>query len=353
MEDRLKELLFEAAYIDSDEAVAALDANHVVQAWSSGAQTLLGVAREDIEGKSLVSLFHDEKDAVQAFEAAELQGFLGNFETRLARGDGSVERVSLSLRRLSKQAEGFIAHLSPAGDDFGEAPEQRSIRESLVRMERFSAVGRVTAAFAHEMRTPLHVISSTAELAIEDSEPKSAIREDLDMILRNAKQASSSILALLEFAKTGKAHLKEDSLNEVVASVLRWIDKLCLKQGIDLVSELSEIPNILIDSQHLRSVLHNILVNAVEAMPNGGKMVVRTAATPEGVLLSVVDTGSGMPEAVLAKATAPFFTTKEDGTGLGLYLAKRILAEHGASLDFDCPATGGTSVTVRFPALNR
>jgi len=354
MDDRIKQLLFEAAYADTDEAVAALDSKRVVCAWSRGAESLLSTPSEKILGQSFDTIFHDSKDANHAFEAAALHGFLGNFETRFARGDGSVERISLSLRRLADPAEGYIARLSPAGEDFGDAPEQHSIRESLVRMERFSAVGRVTAAFAHEMRTPLHVISSTSELAIEDSPPESRIREDLEMILRNAKQASSSVLALLEFAKTGKSNLKEDSLNSVVESVLRWIDKLCAKQNINLVAELSEIPNLLIDAQHLRSVLHNILVNAVEAMPDGGSLVVRTApASGGGAVLAVVDSGPGMPEAVLAKATAPFFTTKEDGTGLGLYLAKRVLGEHGASLDFDCPAEGGTSVQVLFPASNR
>ncbi|NCQ32535.1 MAG: hypothetical protein GW802_34870, partial [Armatimonadetes bacterium] len=197
-------------------------------------------------------------------------------------------------------------------------------------MERFSSVGRITAAFAHEMRTPLHVISSTAELALEDSAEGSRERDDLSMILRNAHQASSSVLALLEFAKSGKSRLREDSLTAVVQSVLCWIEKLCQKQGILLISNLPKLPPLLMDANSLRSVLHNILVNAVEAMPEGGTLTVVTKALEDGgALLTVCDTGPGMPESVLAKAGTAFFTTKEDGTGLGLYLANRVLAEHG------------------------
>jgi len=354
MHEELKQYLFEAAYADTDDAIVGLDSDRIVRIWSRGAESLLGTLGEDIVGKFFESIFFDPKDAGQAFEAAEHNGFLGNFETRFSRKDGSVEPSSLSIRRLGNPTEGFIARLLPVRNQFEDAPEQRGIRESLVRMERFSSVGRLTAAFAHEMRTPLHVISSTAELALSDATPDSRLREDLEMILRNANQASTSVLALLEFAKTGKAHLKEDSLNEVVESVLRWIEKLCMKQQIELKSELEKIPPLLIDAQHLRSVLHNIIVNAVECMPDGGSLSVRTTPAPEGgVLLVVDDSGPGMPDAVLAKATEPFFTTKEDGTGLGLYLAKRVLAEHNAELDFQCPPEGGTSVQVRFPALNR
>jgi PAS domain S-box-containing protein len=350
MRDELRDILFRAAYLDSEDAVAALDSQRRIRAWSRGAAELLGVSAEDAAGAPFESFFHDPRECENAFEAAAHQGAVRHFEVRLSHKDGSVERTGLSLRILGDPPAGFIARLSPAPEDLDTSPEQRPLQESLVRMERFSTLGRVTAAFAHEMRTPLHVISSTAELAIEDAPEPSRIREDLTMILRNANQATSSILALLEFAKTGKSRLREDSLNAVVESVLRWMEKLCQKQGVELVTELDELGPILIDPNHLRSVLHNILVNAVEAMPGGGTLTVVTKSLEKGgALLTVGDSGPGMPEAVLEKATTPFFTTKEDGTGLGLYLAKRVLQEHGASLDFSCPEPGGTLVSVLFP----
>lgn len=351
MRDTLRELLFRSAFVDTDDAVAALDAERRVRAWSRGCETLLGVSADQAEGRPIDSFFHDASDCANAFEASAQRGSVRNFEIRLAHADGGVDRASLSLTRLGEPAEAFVVRFAPAQNEFDQSPEQRSLQEALVRMERFSSVGRVTAAFAHEMRTPLHVISSTAELALEDSPEDSRIREDLSMILRNANQATSSVLALLEFAKTGKSRLKEDSLNAVLESVLRWMEKLCQKQGIQLISDLPKLPPLLIDANHLRSVLHNILVNAVEAMPKGGTLTVVTKALGDGgALLTVGDTGPGMPGPVLEKATTAFFTTKEDGTGLGLYLAKRVLAEHGASLDFSCPEGGGTLVSVLFPA---
>ncbi|OIO06714.1 MAG: hypothetical protein AUJ52_11795 [Elusimicrobia bacterium CG1_02_63_36] len=354
MRDELSELMFRSAFIDTDEAVAGLDAQRRVAFWSRGCRSLLGTPACEAEGKPLQSFFHDPTDCENVFEATRQRGAVRNFEVRLVHADGGVNPASLSVNRFGEDPpRGFIVRFAPVQSDFEKAPGERSLREALVRMERFSSVGRITAAFAHEMRTPLHVISSTAELALEDSAEGSRERDDLSMILRNAHQASSSVLALLEFAKSGKSRLREDSLTAVVQSVLCWIEKLCQKQGILLISNLPKLPPLLMDANSLRSVLHNILVNAVEAMPEGGTLTVVTKALEDGgALLTVCDTGPGMPESVLAKAGTAFFTTKEDGTGLGLYLANRVLAEHGAVLDFSCPDEGGTLVSVLFPGPN-
>ncbi|MFA5139452.1 MAG: ATP-binding protein [Elusimicrobiota bacterium] len=233
-----------------------------------------------------------------------------------------------------------------------EPPTSRqAMRQSLARMERFSAVGRMAAAFAHDMRTPLHVIASTAETALQFLSPAPELRESLEMILRNARTASASVQALLDFTKTGRPQLRRASLNDILRSASDLVAGMCRAQGVSLSLELGELPPLMLDEQHLRAVAHNILVNAVEATSAGGSLRVRTEPGPEAVVLTVSDTGAGMTPEALSKAGTPFFTTKESGTGLGLYLSKRILAEHGASLSLESELGKGTTVRVFFPVV--
>jgi len=349
MDRELKDLFFTCIFEESDEAVIGLDASHVVQTLSRGACELLTLPREVAVGRDFAECFPDPTDCERLLEAASGVPIFKNFETRLRRGDGSIEKVFLTVHVLGDPVSAYLILITPSVIDFDTAPEHRAIQQSLVRMERFSAVGRMATAFAHEMRTPLHVISSTAEFSLEFLSPDEKMRENLGMILRNARYAALSIRALLDFAKVGKAEMREGSLNEVIRTVLRLVEKTCHRRRIDLDSDLAGIPSLLLDEQQIRAVVHNIVVNAIEAMPEGGRLRVATAAGEDGgVTLTVEDTGVGMSAEVCGRVDTAFFTTKEDGTGLGLYLAKRVLAEHGASIAFDSAPDCGTTVSVRF-----
>ncbi|MFH1724132.1 MAG: ATP-binding protein [Elusimicrobiota bacterium] len=354
MEERLKDRLFACMFDESEDALVGLDGSRVVRTWSRGAAELLGVPLEEAVDRDFAEFFPRREECVGLLKAACNVKVLKNYEARMTRRDGSPERVFLTVRSLGKGPEAFLVMISPPVADFETAPEHKAVQEALVRMERFSAVGRMAATFAHEMRTPLHVIASTAEFGLESLSPDSKMKENLEMILRNARHGSLSIRALLDFAKVGKSLLREGSLNEVARGVVRLVEKMCQKQRIELDVRLGDIPRLLLDEQHVRAVVHNLLVNAIEAMPKGGRLRVVTDV-PErgGARLVVGDSGAGMAPEVLAKVSAPFFTTKEDGTGLGLYLAKRVLAEHEATISFDSEAGRGTAVTVVFPARSR
>lgn len=225
-------------------------------------------------------------------------------------------------------------------------------QEALAKLERFSAVGRMAAAFAHEMRTPIHVISSTTELILADLPKDAPHRENLDMILRNAKHAGLSIQALLDFTKVGKPQLRKGSINEVFQNTIELIGKLFEKQGIEVHQDYGEVPEIMLDSNSMRAVVHSLLMNSVDAMPSGGKLFIRTFISEKGggTRFSVRDTGTGMTKEILNNVGTAFFTTKAEGTGLGLYLSKRMLADHGAEIEFTSTEGTGTTITIVFPA---
>lgn len=351
--DELATRLHACILEDAPQASAVLDASGRVLTWSRGAVELLGRRREELAGKEIAVLFAEPKDWELLVETAKAAGLVRNRASRLVRPDGSRERIYVSVRALGDGPQGpagYHAEFSPIAAELDDGPGRQTAQEALLRMERFSAIGRIAAAFAHEMRTPLHVIASTAELGLEDIGGESKLRENLDMILRNARHAGLSVQALLEFARVGKSRLREGSLNEAVLGVCRLLEKLCEGQGVALELSLGEPPALWMDETSLRAALHNLLVNAIEAMPRGGTLRVQSGRDPElgCAWLRVEDDGMGMSAEVLARAGSAFFTTKENGTGLGLFLTKRVLAEHGAELEIASSPGKGTRAAVRF-----
>lgn len=223
-------------------------------------------------------------------------------------------------------------------------------RQALSRLERLSAVGRAASSFAHEVKGPLHIIASNAELALSHGRPDPELRASLEAILRNARQASASAQALLDFAGAAPAPQGPCDLAEAVESQRRMFDKLLVKQGVAFESAVPRGTRTAADARLVGAVLHHLLVNAAEAMPRGGTLSVSTEALGGEVFLRVRDTGPGMPPELLGKAGAPFFTTKDHGTGLGLFLVQRLLEECGGALELSSAPGRGTTASIRLPA---
>ena len=350
MKESLEKSLFSALFKHSDHAYMALDDEGIIAGVSQSLTALTGHDEAELAGSGFDVLFADKQAAATILETTRTTLLLKNYESVISHADEAQERVFITARSLKKRG-GFLIEITPAVEDLGATPDNSAIQETLVKMERFSAVGRITAAFAHEMRTPIHVIASTAELVLGDIPPGVAHRDNLEMILRNAEHANLSIRALLDFSKVGKSQLREGSINEVFERTLDLIGKIFEKEGIKVTVDFGAAPLILMDSQNMRAVVHSLLMNAVDSMARGGTLTVKTGISQKtsGAKFSVEDTGMGMSTEVLNRIGSAFFTTKENGTGLGLYLTKRVLAEHGAEITFASTEGSGTTVTVEFP----
>lgn len=367
---RLEDRLFISAFEESPEPLVSLDGSARIYTWSRGAADLLSYTREEALQKEFGSLFVEPAVCRNILESARAVAGLRNFECLALKKDGSKVKVFLTIKTLTdspspptpgepmggvREVSGYVVYLSPALVNFEAGPENKLVRDVLLRMERFSTVGQMTAAFAHDIRSPLHVISSTAEFALEFLSPEPKVRESLEMIVRNAQHAATSIKALLEFARAGRCRLQEALLNSILSQALLLVERTCEKQGIRIEKNFGEPPVLMLDPNHIQAVAYNLFANAIDAMPSGGMLRVTTEvlASPSLVHLLVEDTGAGMPPEVLAKISEPFFTTKEAGVGLGLYLTKRILAEHDAEIKFQSEPGEGTRASIFFKLPKR
>ncbi|MGA3211728.1 MAG: ATP-binding protein [Terriglobales bacterium] len=225
-------------------------------------------------------------------------------------------------------------------------------RSLLRHADRLATIGQLATGLAHEINEPLANILGFAQLAQKAASLPKQVAGDLGKIVKNCLHAREIITGLLTFARQVPPAKTRISLNQVITDGLYLVDSRCARAGIRIVLQLStDLPEIYADSSQLHQVLVNLVVNAVQAMPDGGTLTIETSVAEHAVLLIVRDTGAGMSEAVKKNVFTPFFTTKDvgQGTGLGLAVAHGIVSAHGGAIRLESGTGRGTSFEIRLP----
>jgi signal transduction histidine kinase len=234
-----------------------------------------------------------------------------------------------------------------------QAEEERArLQEQLRHADHLATIGQLAAGVAHELNEPLASVLSFAELLQDDPNLSSQGAEDLEKILTASLHAREVVWKLLFFAREVPTIKKAVNLSDSVEEALSLLISRFDKENIDCVLDLwPETPEIVADPAQLHQIIVNLVVNAIQAMPDGGELTVRTAADEESIFLSVEDTGVGMSEEVKKNIFLPFFTTKEvgQGTGLGLAVVHGIVTAHGGSVGVDSVPGRGSRFQVRIP----
>ena len=226
----------------------------------------------------------------------------------------------------------------------------RSAEERLIESERLAAVGQVAAGIAHEVRNPLSGIKMSAQLVrrrLRDLSPDDA--ESMAVMLAEIARLEVIIDDLLTFARPTKLARDDADLNAVIREVLAFMARQLGHAGVAVRDELDpNLPQAPLDPRRIRQVVLNLILNAVEAMPNGGTLTVRTRAVDNTVVAEFDDTGHGVEPDAAERLFEPFFTTKPGGGGLGLGVSRTLVDAHGGTLAFE-PLDGGTRFTFSLP----
>ncbi|MFA6319139.1 MAG: cache domain-containing protein [Elusimicrobiota bacterium] len=228
-------------------------------------------------------------------------------------------------------------------------------QEVLKGTERLATIGRLAAGVAHEINNPLGGILVYTHLLLEDTPAEDPRRSNLEKIARETERVRRIVRGLLEFARETDTRVEEGDLNDIVLKTLELVHRQILFEKISLVKELApDLPAIPFDTDRIRQVLLNLILNAVESMEErGGVLTVSTRRRPEAPTVEVVvsDTGCGIAPENFKRLFEPFFTTKPigKGTGLGLAISYGIVKKHGGAIRVDSTAGRGTTVTVALP----
>jgi len=230
-------------------------------------------------------------------------------------------------------------------------------QEKLVQSERLASIGQLAAGVAHQVNNPLGGILLHAHLLLEELRKDDPHLERVRTIAQEADRCKEIVGGLLDFARQSRPNFVHYSLNKIIEDLLDCVEKEGKLSGIQVKTDLDpSLPLAYVDPHQLTQALENIINNAIEAMPEGGELRIRTRSIPETemVEVSVADTGCGIAENDLPKLFTPFFTTKEmgKGTGLGLAITYGIVKTHRGTIDVQSEVGKGSKFTVRIPIGN-
>jgi signal transduction histidine kinase len=225
-------------------------------------------------------------------------------------------------------------------------------QERIIQAEKLSSLGELSARLAHELKNPLTPIKMILEAIMDGSPTPEMTKQDAEVILKEVKKLDAILTQFLSFAKPSRLKLRPMNLGHVIEEVLSLMKTEFDRSGVEVLQEISGLPEIKGDYEKMTQVLINLLHNSIEAMPEGGKLKIEVQELLENdqrrVLLRVEDSGQGIPEEYQKKVFDPFFTTKEGGTGLGLSVVYSIIKEHHGSIELQSEVGKGTVFVITF-----
>ncbi len=221
--------------------------------------------------------------------------------------------------------------------------------------DQYAEIVRLAGGLAHEIKNPLSTIRMNMELLAEDLRESDAARDrralkKVELVQSECQRLQEVLDNFLSFAKAHTLRKKPCDLSEVVRRTLDFYRPQAVDSGIDIVDFLAaDLPTVMLDAEAFRGALLNLLINAQQAMPEGGQLVVRSYGTPNGVALDLIDTGCGMDEKTMAHVFETFYSTKRGGSGLGLPTARKIIEGHDGRIFLQSEPGRGTQFTILLP----
>jgi signal transduction histidine kinase len=262
-----------------------------------------------------------------------------------------------SNRKITdEQVEALVTFANQAGLAIENASmyerlkkSSKELEEQLLQSSKLAALGQLSAGIAHELRNPLTSIKILINSIIKGK----GREEDINVIESEIERMNGIIKQFLDFSKPGFLCISSVSVNDVVKDTLNLMAYELEEQDISVSKILDgRLPSINADKERLKQVFLNIILNSIQSCqgrPEGGKLTLKTACEDEFVKITIKDTGKGIPDDVKNKLFEPFFTTRQEGLGLGLCITKRIIDNHKGDIKIDSEVGKGTTVTIKLP----
>ena len=299
-------------------------------------------------------------------------GQLGRNFNRMLRTIRETHEQNIQLlRQVSQFNEELTGRIEAATSELAKRNEQlRLLNEALFesqrqlsQSEKLAAVGQVTAAMAHQIGTPLNSISGYLQLILQDGNLQSKDQGRLKIIESQLDRLADSVKNLLSFTRQPKPQLKSLEVNEVLEELIHLSEPWFLARNVKLAKHLSpNLPSILGDPTHLQTLFLNLITNALDAMPKGGVLTIKTrqrlpspSPKEEWLEIAMTDTGIGITEESKKRIFEPFFTTKKmgEGTGLGLAICEKIIKDHSGRIEIESEVGKGSTFLISLPVLER
>ncbi len=355
--ERLKE--FSENIVESiNVGILAADLDDRVESWNTQIERLTGIARDAAVGRRLGELF--PQDLCEKFDLIRGDTSVRNIYKFVlkpgANGHGSEQPITHTLNvaiapLVSKDLQ-QIGRLII----FDDITDRDELERRLVQADKLSSIGLLAAGVAHEVNTPLAVISTYAQMLAKQISGDDQKSKLLDKIAKQTFRASEIVNSLLSFSRTSPTEFVEVDVNRVIQETLNLIEHQLEKSNIKVELDLEQaLGGVKGNSGKLQQVFLNLFLNARDAMESGGTLAVRTRCEEGFARIDVVDSGQGIPPEHMARIYDPFFTTKgaKKGTGLGLSVTYGIVREHGGTIEVDSRPGAGARFHVELPLARK
>ncbi|WP_371372608.1 PAS domain S-box protein [Sporomusa aerivorans] len=316
----------EARYIDVNDAFAKAS----------------GLKREEIIGRSIneFNLFADMTQRAEVRKLIFAKGSIANYELKYRYG-GAVKVGLLSAEKIEIGGKPCIINV------ITDITAKKQLDEELARYASLNLVGEIAASIGHEVRNPMSTVRGYLQL-FQRKKQFADYHEDLGIMIEELDRANTIITEFLSLAKNKSFDLIATDLQAVINTIFPLIQADAFRLGHNIQVKLEPIPLVMLDEREIRQLILNLVRNAFEAMEQNGMVCIKTYMCKNETILEVSDTGKGIPPEIQNKLGTPFFTTKENGTGLGLAVCYRIAQRHNAAISAMSGKTG-TSFLIKFP----
>jgi len=297
----------------------------------------------EIKGESVIGQYHDVVLNKPITDFLQDKKVIERGEISYVTPSGKRIWLGLTLSPLKNNEGATIGQILI----FTDLTHLKAIEAQMELRNKLSSLGEISAGIAHELRNPMGVIAGYTKLLSKKADD--ALRPTVDAISREIVVMDRIISDFLTFARPVELNLADIDLKAIIEYCVMATARR--RDDIDLQLDIDNLPLIKGDEVLMRQAFINLMQNALEAMPQGGQLIIRASASGDFLDITVADTGHGISENLKSKIFLPFFTTKEKGTGLGLAIVHKIVISHGGSIHVDS-SEKGTVFRLRFPAKN-
>ncbi|SFG93474.1 PAS domain S-box-containing protein [Desulfotomaculum arcticum] len=323
--------------------VVIADTDGIIQYVNNSFSRITGHKPEDVTGKEIVNYYSSRTEALK--QLAEIvktgQEWKGEISSKKENGESYWENAYLSPLRDSGNR---ITHILKFAEDI---TERKKMEKEMARLERLNLVGEMAASIGHEIRNPMTTVRGFLQILSGKDECRK-YKEYYDLMIQELDRANSIIKEYLSLAKNRSVDYKMYNLTDIIQALSPLITADAINSNIILELNLQPVPDLMLDEKEIRQLLLNLVRNGLDAMKSGGRLTIRTFINEDAeVVLSIQDQGCGIAQEIVDKIGTPFFTTKEEGTGLGLAVCYSIAVRHNATIKLDSN-TGGTTFYIVF-----
>ena len=345
----------------------------------------LHYSREEFLGKELwqIGVFKDIATSKDAFDELQKEGYIRYDDLPLLGSDGVVTHVEVvansylegksrviqcNIRDISERRSASASmketnqRLAQTVTELkGKREELASMTQQLWQASKLATMGELAASIAHELNNPLATVALRVESLMDELPENDPNRHGLEIISKEVERMATLVSNLLQFSRRGHAEISTLDLREELTNSLEFIEHYLRSHNIDVVQDFAtDLSIVHADRQQLRQVFLNLITNASDAMPHGGKLTLRAFSGVLGsgnaaVVVEFIDNGTGVQKGDLPKLWDPFFTTKAEGkgTGLGLAICRRTVEQHRGTIEIETGPGKGTTVRITLPATNQ